>query len=62
MAMKYINIFQSNGPPKLTQIGIFWFENKTSGNPAFKGSPAFAVVLRRKHNEALFPGSLKIWK
>jgi hypothetical protein len=23
MAKKYINIFQSKGPPKLTQIGIF---------------------------------------
>jgi hypothetical protein len=22
------------GPPKFTQIGIFWFENKPSGNPA----------------------------
>jgi hypothetical protein len=22
------------GPPKFTQIGIFWFENRPSGNPA----------------------------
>jgi hypothetical protein len=25
--------FHIKGPPKFTQIGIFWFENKPSGNP-----------------------------
>jgi hypothetical protein len=35
------NIYQNltfKGPPKFTQIGIFWFENKPSGNTGFKTS------------------------
>jgi hypothetical protein len=38
MAIKYINILQSTlGLPKFTQIGIFGFENKPSGNPRLDG-------------------------
>jgi hypothetical protein len=33
MAIKYINFFQSKALQNFTQIGIFWFENKPSGNP-----------------------------
>jgi hypothetical protein len=31
MAIEYTNFFQ--GPPKFTQIWLFWFENIPSGNP-----------------------------
>jgi hypothetical protein len=34
MVIKYINIFQFKALKNLTQIRIFWFENKPSGNPA----------------------------
>jgi hypothetical protein len=32
---KIYQYFPLPGPPKFTQIGIFWFENIPSGNPAF---------------------------
>jgi hypothetical protein len=38
----YIDYFSLQDPPKFTQIGIFWFENKPSGNP---GSAAICVWL-----------------
>jgi hypothetical protein len=34
IAREYTNLFHSKEPPKFTEIGIFWFENKPSGNPA----------------------------
>jgi hypothetical protein len=33
MAIKYINIFQSNALQNLPKLVFFWFENKPSGNP-----------------------------
>jgi hypothetical protein len=33
MSMKYSNKFLILGPPKFTQIMIFWFENKPSDTP-----------------------------
>jgi hypothetical protein len=47
MAIKYINIFQSKALKKLTQIGIFLFENKPSGNP----DPKETRTSRMKQNE-----------
>jgi hypothetical protein len=33
MAQKFTNLFHSKAIQKLTEIGIFWFENIPSGNP-----------------------------
>jgi hypothetical protein len=50
MAIKYINIYPMKGPPKFSQIGIFLFEIKLSGNPGAKGTtlffPTFQVAER----------------
>jgi hypothetical protein len=37
--------FPFQGPPKFTQIWIFGFENKPSGNPAWKSVEARNEVL-----------------
>jgi hypothetical protein len=41
------------GPPKFPQIGIFWFENKPSGNPAWmslkvRSSVSLALLFSRQ--------------
>jgi hypothetical protein len=35
----HIPTFSLQGPPKFTQIGIFWFENMPSGSPARPSFP-----------------------
>jgi hypothetical protein len=44
MDIKYTSIFRCKDPPKFTQIGIFVFKNRPSGNPAaYRHNPLICV-------------------
>jgi hypothetical protein len=47
MAIKYTSLFPIQGPPKFSQVGIFLFENITSGNPAFALHDIVVTPLNR---------------
>jgi hypothetical protein len=61
MAIDYINIFQSKGPPKFTQIGIFGMKMNHLATPSvalssskcFSPSPAAAQVSHAHTNDLL---------
>jgi hypothetical protein len=64
VSMKYANIFHcKKDPPKFTQMWIFWFENKPSGNPGLSVHDVTclgrrAIELRTKY--VLWNGKIKL--
>jgi hypothetical protein len=50
--------FSFQGPPKFTQIGIFWFENTPSGNPEDAEKRSFPSKISGLHQITKVPTSI----
>jgi hypothetical protein len=61
MALKYTNIYHSKALQNLPKFGIFWFENKPSGNPDLEMNHRYQSNRSRVMISACFCAYLRLF-